>query len=149
MLLWIVVAIKLLYLKVWFQNWDWKLLCIHILTHLGGSRRMSNKRAPSSTVPSNFSLKRSMLTIWHVMWFLWVSVPILGNLYLWDRDAIYYHWQWKYQFMKDGKEFIVNPRKIHDRVSLVTAMQAKRLVNAYKIFNLLMLRENTRDCIME
>ncbi|KAA8535891.1 hypothetical protein F0562_030894 [Nyssa sinensis] len=55
---------------------------------------------------------------------------IFGSPYLWDRDAIYYRRAQKYEFSKDGKKFIVHKDKADSRVDLVTACQARRMVNA-------------------
>ncbi|KAA8534380.1 hypothetical protein F0562_031869 [Nyssa sinensis] len=55
---------------------------------------------------------------------------IFGSPYLWERDAIYYRRAQKYEFSKDGKKFIVHKDKADSRVDLVTACQARRMVNA-------------------
>ncbi|KAA8521664.1 hypothetical protein F0562_012346 [Nyssa sinensis] len=55
---------------------------------------------------------------------------IFGSPYLWERDAIYYRRAQKYEFSKDGKKFIVHKDKADSRMDLVTACQARRMVNA-------------------
>lgn len=44
---------------------------------------------------------------------------------------------------------MVSAAKIYVQVSLVISMQQKILVNSHKMFSLLILREKTKDCIME
>ncbi|KAA8542785.1 hypothetical protein F0562_023937 [Nyssa sinensis] len=60
---------------------------------------------------------------------------IFGSPYLWERDAIYYRRAQKYEFSKDGKKFIVHKDKADSRVDLVTACQARRMVNACQSFD--------------
>ncbi|MDZ7970879.1 MAG: reverse transcriptase family protein, partial [Nostoc sp. DedSLP03] len=69
-----------------------------------------------------------------------VCQVVLGSPYLWDRDAIHYRRLRKYRLVKDGKEYIVNATRNQEKISMVSATQAKRLVNACGKFVLLMLR---------
>ncbi|KAA8518207.1 hypothetical protein F0562_015681 [Nyssa sinensis] len=70
---------------------------------------------------------------------------IFRSPYLWERDAIYYRRAQKYEFSKDGKKFIVHKDKADSRVDLVTACQARRMVNACQRFVLLMVRPSEAD----
>ena len=67
-----------------------------------------------------------------------VCQVLFGSPYLWDRDAIHYRRLQKYRFLKDGMEFMINAAKTQETVALITAAQAKRLVNACGKFILLM-----------
>ncbi|XP_061988451.1 uncharacterized protein LOC133706921 [Rosa rugosa] len=69
-----------------------------------------------------------------------VCQVILGSPYLWDRDAIHYRRLRKYRLVKDGKEFHINACKPQSTDNLLTANQAKRLVNSCARFVLLMIR---------
>lgn len=69
-----------------------------------------------------------------------VCQVILGSPYLWDRDAIHYRRQCKYKFVKDGKEYNINACKPQSTTTLVTATQAKRMVNGCRKFVVLMIR---------
>ena len=66
-----------------------------------------------------------------------VCQVILGNPYLWDRDAIYERKAQKNTFTKDGQRFVIRAASLPPEASLVVATQAKRLVNACKKFVLL------------
>ncbi|KAA8538962.1 hypothetical protein F0562_025654 [Nyssa sinensis] len=70
---------------------------------------------------------------------------IFGSPYLWERDTIYYRRAQKYEFSKDGKKFIVYKDKADSKVDLVTACQARRMVNACQRFVLLMVRPSEAD----
>lgn len=65
---------------------------------------------------------------------------IFGSPYLWERDAIYYRRTQRYQFKKDGKKYIINSDRACQIVDLVTACQARRMINASQKFVLLMIR---------
>jgi len=66
---------------------------------------------------------------------------VLGSPYLWDRDALFYRKENKYRLIKDGIEYIVNSHQSTKRnISLITAGQAKRLINAGQMFALAMVR---------
>jgi hypothetical protein len=65
---------------------------------------------------------------------------ILGSPYLWDRDAIFYRRRQQYQFTKDGKDYIFSREKINQGADLITACQAKRIVNASQRFVLLLIQ---------
>ena len=66
---------------------------------------------------------------------------MLGSPYLWDRDAVLYRREQKYSFVKDGRSFVI--KSITSPLigsSLITATQAKRMVNASRKFVLIMVR---------
>lgn len=48
----------------------------------------------------------------------------------------------QYQLIKDGKSFTINAHKGKSKISLVSANQAKKLINSSKKYVLLFLREN-------
>lgn len=74
-----------------------------------------------------------------------VCQVIFCSPYLWDRDAIHYRRLQKYRFFKDGMEFMINAAKTQETVSLITAAQAKRLVNACGKLILLMIRPKEQN----
>ncbi|CAL2259851.1 unnamed protein product [Prunus armeniaca] len=81
-----------------------------------------------------------------------VCQVILGSPYLWDRDAIHYRRLRKYRLVKDGKEFHINackPQATNNLLTdnLLTANQAKRLVNSCGRFVLLMIRPQDQSSI--
>ena len=66
---------------------------------------------------------------------------MLGSPYLWDRDATLYRREQKYSFVKNGRTFVI--KSIASPLvgsSLITATQAKRLVNAGRKFVLIFVR---------
>ncbi|KAM1507546.1 hypothetical protein TB2_016612 [Malus domestica] len=74
-----------------------------------------------------------------------VCQVILGSPYLWDRDAIHYRRLRKYRLVKDGNEFHINACKPQSTDNLLTANQAKRLVNSCGRFVLLMIRPQNKS----
>ena len=65
---------------------------------------------------------------------------VLGSPYLYDRRAIFHHYENKYHLFKNGVEYIVIAHTKKMNLSLVNARQMKRLVNASKNFVLLMIK---------
>jgi len=65
---------------------------------------------------------------------------ILGNPYMWDRDGIYYRRLNKLRLVKDGKMFLASAHKSRKKLPLVTTGQVKHLVNASKMFILIMVK---------
>jgi hypothetical protein len=65
---------------------------------------------------------------------------IFGSPYLWERDVIYHRRAQQYQLEKDGKKYIVNKDRACQKVDLVTAYQARRMINASQKFVLMMIR---------
>ncbi|GKA18729.1 hypothetical protein Tco_0698644 [Tanacetum coccineum] len=55
---------------------------------------------------------------------------IFGSPYLWKRNAVYFRRAQKYQFEKDGKKFLINRNNDVRNIELITACQARRMVNA-------------------
>ncbi|GJV03437.1 hypothetical protein Tco_1337006 [Tanacetum coccineum] len=55
---------------------------------------------------------------------------IFGSPYLWERNAVYLRRAQKYQFEKDGKKFLINRNNDVGNIKLITACQARRMVNA-------------------
>ena len=58
----------------------------------------------------------------------------LGSPYLYDRNAIFYRTENKYQLTKDGTEYIMRARKLKDNFSLINSGQMKIIVNSSKHF---------------
>eukprot|EP00253_Pinus_taeda_P034630 PITA_34630 len=54
----------------------------------------------------------------------------LGSPYLYDRKAIFYRSENKYQLTEDGMEYIVRAHKLKDNYSLINLEQMKRIVNS-------------------
>nr|CAD1821363.1 unnamed protein product [Ananas comosus var. bracteatus] len=65
---------------------------------------------------------------------------ISGSPYLWDRDAIFFRRPQQYQFVKDGQKFLFTTEPLSTIVDLVTACQAKRMINVCQKFALLVVR---------
>ena len=59
---------------------------------------------------------------------------VLGSPYLYDRKDIIYREDNKYQLTKDGIGYIVHADPMKTNLSLVSANQMKRLINASKNF---------------
>jgi hypothetical protein len=66
---------------------------------------------------------------------------ILGNLYLYVRDAIFRRRENQYRLVKDGKEYTINAHKEKVKHFLVSAHQAKRIMGSMKKLVFLFLRE--------
>jgi len=64
----------------------------------------------------------------------------LGNLYLYDRKAIFHRHENKYHLFKDGVEYIVRAHRKKLNLSLVNAGKMKRLVNSSNNFLLVMIK---------
>ena len=60
---------------------------------------------------------------------------------MYDRKAVFYHHENKYNFLKDGVEYIVRAHRKKWNSSLVNVGKMKRLVNASKNFVLLMIKK--------
>ncbi|GJY15488.1 transposable element [Tanacetum coccineum] len=65
---------------------------------------------------------------------------IFGSPYLWERNAVYFRRAQKYQFEKDGHKYLVKRSTRSRNVELITACQARRLVNASQVLLLILLR---------
>jgi hypothetical protein len=65
---------------------------------------------------------------------------VLGSPYLYDRKAIFYRAENKYQLTKDGIEYIVRAHKLKDNYSLINSGQMKRIVNSSKQFLLMVVK---------
>ena len=82
-----------------------------------------------------------------------VCQVMLGSPYLFDRDGVLERRKQQYTFTKDGTKFVIRAIDTpHEGISLVTATQAKRMVNASRRFVLLMVRaleeKPSRLCLM-
>ena len=66
---------------------------------------------------------------------------VLGSPYLYDMKAIFYREDNRYQLTKDGIGYIVHADPMKTNLSLVSANQMKRLINASKNFVLMILKE--------
>ena len=74
-----------------------------------------------------------------------ISGIVLGSPYLYDRNAIFYRMENKYQLTKDGTEYIVRDHKLKDNFSLINSGQMKRIVNSSKQFLLMIVKEKDID----
>eukprot|EP00253_Pinus_taeda_P026466 PITA_26466 len=70
---------------------------------------------------------------------------VLGSPYLYDRKAIFYRAENKYQLTKDGIEYIVRAHKIKENFSLTNSGQMKIIVNSSKQFLLMIVKEKDLD----
>jgi len=66
---------------------------------------------------------------------------ILGNPYMWNRDGIYYRILNKLCLVKDEKAFLGSAYKRRKKLPLVISNQVKQLVNASKIFLIMLKNE--------
>ena len=66
---------------------------------------------------------------------------VLSSPCLCDRDAIFYREDNMYETNKDGTEYIVHAHHMKNNISLLSANQMKRLVNASKSFVLMIVKE--------
>ena len=53
---------------------------------------------------------------------------MLGSPYMYDRKAIFYGEDNRYQLTKDGIDYIVRAHRMKTNISLVSANQMKRLI---------------------
>jgi hypothetical protein len=65
---------------------------------------------------------------------------VLGSPYLYDRNAIFYREDNKYQLTKDGKEYIVRAHQKKLNLSLINSGQMKRIVNVSKRYLLMVAK---------
>jgi hypothetical protein len=65
---------------------------------------------------------------------------VLGSPYLYDRKAIFYREDNKYQLTKDGKEYIVRAHQKKLNLSLINSGQMKRIVNVSKRYLLMVVK---------
>ena len=70
---------------------------------------------------------------------------VLGSPNLYDRKAIFFREENKYNLKKDGVEYIGISHKVKANLSLVNVGQMKRLINSSKSFVLLMVKEKDND----
>ena len=66
---------------------------------------------------------------------------MLGSPYLYDRKAIFYREDNRYQLTKDGIEYIICAQRMKTNLSLVSTNQMERLINASKNFVLMIVKE--------
>ena len=64
---------------------------------------------------------------------------VLGSPYLYDRKAIFFRHENKYQITKDGVEYIVRAHQTKINSNLISAGQMKRLVNSNKGYMLMVV----------
>ena len=64
---------------------------------------------------------------------------------MYDRKAIFYRAENKYQLIKDGIEYIVRAHKLKNNYTLINLGQMKRIVNSCKKFLLMVVKEKKPD----
>ena len=64
---------------------------------------------------------------------------VLGNPYLYDHKTILYREKNQYNSFKDGIEYVIQAHRMKTSLSLIFASQMKMLVNARRIFVLMMI----------
>lgn len=65
---------------------------------------------------------------------------VLGSPYLYDRKAIFYRAENKYQLTKDGIEYIARAHKLKYNFALINSGQTKIIVNSSKQFLLMIVK---------
>eukprot|EP00253_Pinus_taeda_P021195 PITA_21195 len=70
---------------------------------------------------------------------------VLGSPYLYDRKAIFYRAENKYQLVKYGLEYIVRAHKLMNNYTLINSGQMKTIVNSCKQFLLMVVKEKKPD----
>lgn len=70
---------------------------------------------------------------------------VLGVPYLYNRNAIFYRTENKYQLTKDGIKYIVRAHKLEDNFSLINSGQMKRIVNSSKQYLLMIVKAKDID----
>ena len=70
---------------------------------------------------------------------------MLGSPYLYDRKAVFFRHENKYQITKDGVEYIVRAHQTKVSASLVSAGHMKRLVNSSKGCLLMVVRAKDEE----
>ena len=70
---------------------------------------------------------------------------VLASLYLYDKKAVLFRHENKYQITKDGVEYIVRAHQTKVSASLVSVGQMKILVNSSKGCLLMVVRENDAE----
>jgi len=65
---------------------------------------------------------------------------VFGSPYLYDRKAIFYRAENKYQLTKYGIEYIVRAHKLKVNYSLINSGLMKRIVNSSKQFLLMVVK---------
>ena len=70
---------------------------------------------------------------------------VLGSHYLYDRKAIFYRTENKYQLTKDGIEYIVIAHQLKNNYTPISLGQMKRIVNTCKKFLLIVVKEKNPD----
>ena len=66
---------------------------------------------------------------------------VLGSPYLYDRKAVFFRHENKYQITNDGVEYIVRAHQNKINANLISVGQMKRLVNSCKGCMLMVVRE--------
>jgi hypothetical protein len=64
-------------------------------------------------------------------------VSVFGIPYMYLMDAIFMRREKQYRMIKDGKSLIINAHKGKSKISLVSANQAKKLINSRRKFVLM------------
>jgi len=70
---------------------------------------------------------------------------VLGIPYLYDRKAIFYRAENKYQLVKYGIKYIVRAHKLKNNYTLINSWQMKIIVNSCKQFLLMVVKKNKPD----
>ena len=76
--------------------------------------------------------------------FLWLHCSVLQPIHVYKLSFLYEKGN-QHRLIKYGKYFIINAYKGKSQVSLVSAHQAKKLINASKKYVLILLSQNQRD----
>ena len=72
---------------------------------------------------------------------------VLGSPHLYDRDALFYRKEHKYNLIEDGIKYIIQAHKNKDHLNLINANQRKRLIISSRRYILMSIKEQHKDLI--
>ena len=72
-----------------------------------------------------------------------VCEVVMGSPYMWDRDVIFLRRANQWKLVKEGKTYLINAYKGKEKISLLSANQAKHLINSSQ--RLMMLVKRPRE----
>jgi len=77
-----------------------------------------------------------------------ICAMVLGSPYLYDRKAIFFRHENKYQITKDRVEYIVRAHQTKINANLISVGQMKRLMNSNKGYMLMIVGEKMQNYLM-
>jgi hypothetical protein len=70
---------------------------------------------------------------------------VFGSPYMYMQDVIFMWRANQYQWIKDGKSYIINAHKGKSNISPISANKSKKFISSSKIYVFLFLRENKSE----